>query len=190
MLRRFSHILRKEATWTRALGPIFLIWFCPLACGEDIYQTNESAPPVGSGKGFTIDMIIDICAQSHFHGFLDSTEAQQLLKNKPDGSYLMRFSTTNPGCYALSVSYSGTVGHWRISCDKKFDTNEPPSYKIDGREYRSLDHIISTHKFGREPLKIKQPKPGTSPVCFLGSPLARAEEGSGDSNFYQNVKKI
>lgn len=66
-----------------------------------------------------------------FHGFLGSTEAQKALKGKPDGTFLIRFSTTNPGSYALTVAYSSTVGHWRISCDKK--NYETPTFSIDGR---------------------------------------------------------
>lgn len=117
---------------------------------------------------------------SYFHGFLESTEAQKALKGKPDNTYLVRFSGQNIGCYALSVSYNNTVGHWRISSEKKMF--QDPIFKIDGREYKSLADIIQTHSLNAEPLKIKQPKDGQSGICYLGSPLIRQE---ASEDYYQ-----
>lgn len=56
-----------------------------------------------------MEHILDICNNEFFHGFMESSEAHKLLKGQPEGIYLFRFSTTNPGSYAISVSYSGTV---------------------------------------------------------------------------------
>lgn len=167
---------------SREVWDNFLIWFSPLT-QPDLYQTSDE----GSGIGYDIEMILDICTPSWFHGFLSSSDAQRGLKGKPDGTYLFRFSTSNPGCYALSASYSGTVGHWRISCIKE---NGAPTFKIDGREYKTLNEIVTTHRFGREALKIKQPRPGQADNCFLGSPWPREQHGVEEGNeYYQNVKK-
>ncbi len=129
----------------------------------DLYQTTENS----ANTGYDIESILEICTPNWFHGFLSSADAQRGLKGKPDGTFLFRFSTSNPGCYALSAAYSGTVGHWRISCDK--EPGQPATFKIDGRDYKSLNEIINVHKFGREALKIKQPRPGQANTCFLGT---------------------
>ena len=160
----------KKAVWDQ-----FLSWFSPLVA-PDMYQTNTNT------DGWSIDVILEIVTPQWFHGFLESSNAQKSLKSKADGTYLFRFSTTNPGCYALSVAYSNTVGHWRISCDKL--PGRPCVFKIDGREYKSLKDIIQTHAFGREPLKIKQPKQGQASSCFLGNPLPRSGEMG---ELYQNI---
>jgi len=64
---------------------------------------------------------------------------------------------------------------------------EVPVFYIDGRAYRSLEDIIQTHRFGREPLNIKQPKPGQATSCFLGGFHPR-EEVEVDNQYYQNVQ--
>ena len=132
---------------------------------QDLYQTSDDS----TNGGYDVDTILEICTPNWFHGFLSSADAQKGLKGKADGTFLFRFSTTNPGCYSLSAAYSGTVGHckiffWkkknqlknnffltkkgRISCCK--DPGKPPTFKIDGREYQTLNEIITTHKFGKE----------------------------------------
>jgi len=156
-----------------------------LAC-SDIYQTSSDS----NNDGYEFETILDICIPAWFHGFLSSNDAQRALRGKPDGTFLLRFSTSNPGSYALSVAYSGTVGHWRISCEKK--AFQYPVFKIDGREYKSLDHIVSTHKFGKEPLNIKQPRAGQPNFCYLGALFPRVDPFAtpvADNNtlLYQNV---
>jgi len=146
----------------------FTQWFTPMS-------SNES--PNG---GYTIEDIIRICGPAYFHGFLGSNEAQKELKGKMDNTYLLRFSSQHPGCYALSVSYNHTVGHWRISCEKR--PYQEPIFRIDGREYKSLADIIQTHAINGEPLKIKQPREGQSGNCWLGTPLIRQETSE---DYYQ-----
>eukprot|EP00027_Filamoeba_sp_ATCC50430_P000285 CAMPEP_0168556248 /NCGR_PEP_ID=MMETSP0413-20121227/8776_1 /TAXON_ID=136452 /ORGANISM="Filamoeba nolandi, Strain NC-AS-23-1" /LENGTH=632 /DNA_ID=CAMNT_0008587171 /DNA_START=113 /DNA_END=2008 /DNA_ORIENTATION=+ len=83
---------------TKAMWVEFMKWFSPVSSDPD--------------AGWTIDQMIDICTPHWFHGFMSSQDAQNLLKGQPDGTYLIRFSTSAPGSYALSVSYNETVGHW------------------------------------------------------------------------------
>lgn len=166
----------------------FLAWFTPLDVKtETEYENPGSVPKTNPVAGYDFDVIYSICSPQWFHGFLGSTEAQKALKGKPDGTFLIRFSTTNPGSYALTVAYSSTVGHWRISCDKK--NYETPTFSIDGRHYKSLDDIVQTHRFGREPLQIKSPKVGQATSCFLGTCLAR-EDSEADNMYYQNVSTL
>jgi len=150
---------------------LFLLWFTPLSTSE-----------YGSADGYDIDTIVEICSPSYFHGFMDSKQSQKLLKGKVEGTFLLRFSTHQPGFYTLSVAYSGTVGHWRIASEKKF--GQAPVFRIDTRVYKSLDDIISTHRGGRDPLKIKLPKSGQPDYCFLTTPYSRPE---GNSETYYQV---
>lgn len=166
----------------------FLVWFTPLeAKHETEYENPGSVSKANPIAGYDFDIIYAICSPQWFHGFVGSTDAQKALKGKPDGTFLIRFSTTNPGSYALTVAYSNTVGHWRISCDKK--NFEPPTFSIDGRHYKSLDDVVQTHRFGREPLQIKSPKVGQATSCFLGACLPR-EDTETDNMYYQNVSTL
>jgi len=182
-LQKLEYIFNDSGNVSREVWDSFLIWFSPLA-QPDLYQTSDE----NTNGGYDIESILEICTPSWFHGFLSSADAQRGLKGKPDGTFLFRFSTSNPGCYALSAAYSGTVGHWRISCVK--EVGQPVTFKIDGRDYKSLAEIINIHKFGREPLKIKQPRPGQNGTCHLGNPWPREQHGIEEGNeYYQNVKK-
>eukprot|EP01114_Cavostelium_apophysatum_P021682 TRINITY_DN7634_c0_g2_i3.p1 TRINITY_DN7634_c0_g2~~TRINITY_DN7634_c0_g2_i3.p1 ORF type:complete len:708 (+),score=173.80 TRINITY_DN7634_c0_g2_i3:357-2480(+) len=178
-VQRLKFVFEKDGVVERQTWETFLIWFSPLGGAENIYQTGNAVT-----DGYEARHVLSICTPGWFHGFLSSADAQKALKGKADGTFLFRFSTTNPGCYALTVAYSNTVGHWRISCEKK--PNEDPLYFIDGRQYKSLDEIIQTHRIGREALNIKSPKPNQATTCFLGSFHPREEEG--DNQYYQNVQ--
>jgi len=183
-MEKIRYLFDKSGVVDQETWENFLVWFSPLCVLESIYQTSSNDN--SNSDGYDIETIVDICSPSYFHGFLGSSEAQKMLKGKPDGTFLLRFSTSNPGSYALSVAYTGTVGHWRIQCDKP--SQSTPSFKIDNREYKSLDHIVNTHKFGREPLKIKQPRPGQPNTCYLGTPFNRTAQGQPEvEEFYQNV---
>jgi len=165
----------KKKTWED-----FLSWFSPLSA------VGAYSPSDPNSGGFTMQHILDVCTPVWFHGFLGSAEAQDVLKGKPKGTFLLRFSTSNPGFYALSVAYSGNVGHWRISCAK--DVGKNPVYKIDGREYPSLQDIVHTHRDKGEPLKIKQAKPGELTEINLIIPATRKGSAPSASNLtYQNV---
>lgn len=178
----------KDGLVNRKGWETFLEWFTPLDVKtETEYENPGSVSKANPVAGYDFDVVYAICSPQWFHGFVGSTEAQKLLKGKPDGTFLIRFSTTNPGSYALTVAYSNTVGHWRISCEKK--NFEIPTFSIDGKFYKSLDDIVQTHRFGREPLQIKSPKPGQTTSCFLGSCLPR-EDGEADNMYYQNVSTL
>jgi len=162
-----GEVVEKES-WTR-----FMDWFTPLSPTEEMYQTGGSSTLSNVGGGYEMENIVASVSPLWFHNYMSSQEAQDLLKDKGEGAFLIRFSTTNPGSYALSVAYSDTVGHWRISCEK--ENFKPPLYKIDGKGYPSLDSIVSKHKPGPAgtPLKIKQPKQGQPSTCYLGTQLDR-----------------
>jgi len=180
--------LEKEGMVEKKNWEDFIKWFTPLEAKQETEYENPGsvAKPV-QVSGYDFDNIYTVCSPQWFHGFVESTEAQKRLKGKPDGTFLIRFSTTNPGSYALTVAYSNTVGHWRISSEKQPFQN--PVFSIDGRPYKSLDDIVQTHRFGREPLQIKSPKLGQATSCFLGTCLAR-EDSEQDNMYYQNVSNL
>jgi len=127
--------------------------------------------------GYTINHILDICAKPYFFGFIDSNASTELLKDTPPGTYLMRFSLSNPGSYVLSVSYCGISTHWRISCSK--DIGKNPVYNIEGKDYSSFENIAFVHREkGGEPLKIKKVKPGEPTDLVLTGPCQRPNSQS------------
>eukprot|EP01119_Soliformovum_irregulare_P021572 TRINITY_DN720_c0_g1_i3.p1 TRINITY_DN720_c0_g1~~TRINITY_DN720_c0_g1_i3.p1 ORF type:complete len:760 (-),score=164.71 TRINITY_DN720_c0_g1_i3:51-2330(-) len=166
-IEKLRFIFDSNCAVTKTIWDDFMQWFSPFTIGDE--------------GGYDIGTVVEICAPPHFHGFLEGTDAQRKLKGRPDGTFLLRFST-QPGNYTLTVAYSGTVGHWRIQCEK--EDGKKPVFKLDGRTYSSLDDLIQTHKSGKEPLKIKQTRPGLSPVCFLSAPYCREEDTAA---FYQSI---
>jgi len=159
-VKSLQYVFEAEGVVTKQTWDTFLLWFSPLK-PINSYETEQD-------DGYDISIILSICTAPYFHAFLGSSEAQQSLKNKTPGTFLIRFSTTNPGSYALSVSYGQSVGHWRISCERK--TNCQPVFKVDVREYVSLDELVRIHSPQGEAMKTKN---GDS--CFLAIPLQRSD---------------
>eukprot|EP01133_Synstelium_polycarpum_P017451 gene17451-20822_t len=77
----------------------FLSWFGPLsASGADV-----------------LDRVHAVCALKGFLGETSSKNVIQFLANKKTGTYLVRFSSTDPGCYALSyVAKTKEIAHAKI----------------------------------------------------------------------------
>lgn len=62
-----------------------------------------------------LDTIREMLQQRWFHGELDTVDAAERLNGQPPGSFLVRFSTTNPGCYTISsVATDGLIRHQRV----------------------------------------------------------------------------
>lgn len=138
-------------TVDRQFFKTFLEWFSPLSVGNDFYENSNNATAASHQNGYDIDMIADIVSPNWFFGFMTAAQAKEILSRKPYGAFLFRFSS-NAGCYALSVNY-GQVGHWRIMTEKAGSGG--PVFRIDGKPYRSLHHVIETHSVGGEPLAVK-----------------------------------
>jgi len=176
LLNRLKYVLGKNSMVDRNNFKMFLEWFFPLTQSSNSYQTDE-----GAVTGYDIDQIVDIVGPPWFFGFMTAPEAKEALNNKPYGSYLFRFSNNAAGSYALSVNY-GQIGHWRIVAEK---STGYPIFRVDGRAYKSLYHIIETHTMGGEPLKVK----GATASCYLKDYLARevTEDGGSQSSVYQTM---
>lgn len=50
------------------------------------------------------------------------------MKSKPSGTFLVRESTHFPGDYTLSVSYSGSIEHYRILYSKNLLSVDEETY--------------------------------------------------------------
>jgi hypothetical protein len=61
------------------------------------------------------ESVINIGFDRFFHIQISGTEAEELLRDEPNGTYLVRASSSNPGEYALSVKNDNNVIHVRIS---------------------------------------------------------------------------
>merc|ERR1712137_1357449 len=101
--------------------------------------------------------------QPWFHGHISSSDAEKKLATAKKGTFLFRFSSSDPGCFAIStVSNVGTIKHFRIF-------HRPGmSYILGKSECQSLSDIIIKYK--RE-LSLKTPCPG-SPYQHLFGPQA------------------
>lgn len=77
--------------------------------------------------------------KSWFHGELTLTESQQRLSGLPGGTFLVRFSSTQPGCFTISSLTQGnsSIKHQRVL----YDANQQIFY-FNGGKYASLDDII------------------------------------------------
>uniref|UniRef100_A0A915D6A0 protein-tyrosine-phosphatase n=1 Tax=Ditylenchus dipsaci TaxID=166011 RepID=A0A915D6A0_9BILA len=65
--------------------------------------------------------VINVGYDRFFHINISGSEAEELLKDEPNGTYLVRESTSNPGEYALSVKNDDAILHIRIyHSDAKF----------------------------------------------------------------------
>uniref|UniRef100_A0AC34Q2G8 Tyrosine-protein kinase n=1 Tax=Panagrolaimus sp. JU765 TaxID=591449 RepID=A0AC34Q2G8_9BILA len=91
-----------------------------------------------------------------FHGNISREKTEKLLKNRSDGTFLIRNSTNYPGDFTLCIACNGKVEHYRIylingqlSCDKEemFDnlTQLVSHYKrdSDGLCHRLVTPLVS-----------------------------------------------
>lgn len=90
----------------------------------------------GASRTF-IERVTSICAQQWFHGDLATHASETLLAPKPVGTYLVRFSSTTPGCYTISkVSAERSIAHHRV-------IHSPGhSFHVNGVRYPSLEEVI------------------------------------------------
>eukprot|EP01102_Stenamoeba_stenopodia_P019461 TRINITY_DN735_c0_g1_i1.p1 TRINITY_DN735_c0_g1~~TRINITY_DN735_c0_g1_i1.p1 ORF type:complete len:632 (-),score=100.28 TRINITY_DN735_c0_g1_i1:79-1974(-) len=142
-----------------------LKWFSPLIpepysvyqtayqVESTLYQaaTPEPPPPTPNESGYPVSEIAAILSEEWFHGFISSGEATARLSQYTAGAFLLRFSSSKPGAYALSLQNGNrdakTVIHWLIN-------NEPnKKFKIFQRVYDGLHDIVKVHS--QEPLKLQ-----------------------------------
>lgn len=82
---------------------------------------------------------------------LSSIQSEDTLSEKAKGTFLVRFSTSNPGSYAISsLGLDGSIKHYKI-------WHQPgESYVIGKDSFPTLEALIENRK---EPLNLKFPCP-------------------------------
>ncbi|XP_017024339.1 N-chimaerin [Drosophila kikkawai] len=102
---------------------------CPLRC----QRTLPLPPAKSTAAAVEANNAAGRLYGSEYHGLMGHLEAEQLLANARDGSYLVRLSPQSDGYYTLSLRYNKTpknykilhkpgVGHYLLGQDKRFDT--------------------------------------------------------------------
>jgi len=117
----------------------------------------------GPMKGIDIiDEVHNLHSKSYFHGQLSSIQSEDLLSEKAKGTYLVRFSTSNPGSFAISVNNEGSTKHYKVWHESG------KCYSLGKDQFPDLEQLI---KEKAESLNLRFP-------CPKG-------EKYSDSNFWQ-----
>jgi hypothetical protein len=108
--------------------------------------------------------VCNLLEQAWFHGALSTKEAEAKLRGAKSGTYLIRFSTTEPGSYAITVLVGTQIKHLRI-------LHRPGTGYIIGKaECRSVEEVVS--RFARE-LQLATPCPGSVFAHLREAPKVR-----------------
>jgi len=112
-----------------------LEWFGPIESLEQLLQR-----------------IVDLLSKPWFHGYMSTEQAEKVLKRHRKGFFLVRFSMSDPGCFAVtSLAKDGKLKHYKI-LHKAGST-----YQIGKIEAVSLDEIVTKY---RKELYLKHPCSG------------------------------
>jgi len=108
----------------------------------------------GPMSGLSIlDDIQDLLKKDWFHGEISSQTAEKRLGKGKKGTFLVRFSARDPGCFAISVvSQGGRLKHYRIYHKPGLD------YLIGKTECSSLNEIVTKY---HKDLFLKTACPGS-----------------------------
>jgi len=89
---------------------------------------------------------------------------------------LIRFSTRDPGCYAVTVlSKQGVIKHYRVTHKAGIQ------YLLGTNEYPDLDHLFKAHK---KDLYLKYPLGGSKyEAMFVAHDKKLASQGYMDQDF-------
>eukprot|EP01088_Endostelium_zonatum_P000353 TRINITY_DN10636_c0_g1_i1.p1 TRINITY_DN10636_c0_g1~~TRINITY_DN10636_c0_g1_i1.p1 ORF type:complete len:574 (-),score=79.89 TRINITY_DN10636_c0_g1_i1:12-1733(-) len=117
-----------------------LDWFGPLETSSNRGLSTRGSP--------LLDSIHELLRKAWFHGALPGKQSEDLVTAGENGAFLVRFSTSSPGCYAITVKTKGVAKHYRIM--HKAGLN----YLIGKVECSSLDEVI--FKF-RDDLNLLHP---------------------------------
>ena len=74
--------------------------------------------PLQSGSDSTILLlnVVNLLKEKWFHGDLSQEESEDRLNDQPKGTYLIRFSSSSPGCFTIShMSKTKLVCHQRVT---------------------------------------------------------------------------
>lgn len=96
----------------------------------------------------------DLAQQPYFHGDVGTNDAEERLSEKPQGTFLLRFSSSEAGAFTISkVSPFGAITHQRVQ--------HPPGkseYTVNGSTYSSIEELVEAE---RGALNLIMPCPGS-----------------------------
>ncbi len=78
-----------------------------------------------------------------FHGLLSRTDADQLMSNSIDGSYLVRESLNPPNSYTLAIKFNGEVKNYKLFYDIQTSTHYVGEKHFDTLNDLVHDGLIS-----------------------------------------------
>jgi hypothetical protein len=79
---------------------------------------------------------LTIYTYSWFHGDISTPESEARLLGKAEGTFLVRFSTSSPGCYTISKVSGQTIKH------QKVQHKAGSGFEVNGVVYKSLLELI------------------------------------------------
>eukprot|EP01113_Clastostelium_recurvatum_P000736 TRINITY_DN10330_c0_g1_i1.p1 TRINITY_DN10330_c0_g1~~TRINITY_DN10330_c0_g1_i1.p1 ORF type:complete len:530 (-),score=138.01 TRINITY_DN10330_c0_g1_i1:100-1689(-) len=84
-----------------------------------------------------LEKIRELMACPWFHGDISTQESEDRIANKPEGTFLVRFSTTEEGAYTISkVSSGGGIAHQRIH------RPQPRQYVVGSVMYPNIPDLV------------------------------------------------
>lgn len=100
------------------------------------------------------ERVYQLVKKTWFHGLMDREAADQQLAGKREGTFLLRFSASNVGYFALAVVGETSVRHYRIQhgCGQL-------GFLFGKHQFDSLDEIV--FKYQRD-LNLVVPAPGSA----------------------------
>ena len=116
-----------------------------------------------------MERMVQLLQQPYFHGFCNADRAKNLLFQKPDGFFLVRFSANRWGQVIISLKSKGEVSHLVVQ-----NNNAKFRYKqaID-KWWDSIPQLVNDHV---EQLGLKNPQDG-GPFVSLFSAQVHAIQG-------------
>jgi len=123
----------------------FFKWFNPITAEEKYKRTTRIPASDVVVKEWTIGAVAELMKQAWFHPLVDGDTAEDKLKNQPPGTFLIRFSGSQPGGYAISMRMDKAPPN---HCDQWKINPVPGSSRlaIFDEKYNNLYHIVETHK--------------------------------------------
>jgi tRNA A-37 threonylcarbamoyl transferase component Bud32 len=133
----------------------FLSWFYPLDLDTEEQKTGfrnieKEKEKTSVKSNYTISRIAFLVHKAWFFGALKLDDAEELLRSKPFGTYLIRFGEER-GSFVLSMKDSVSVGHWKILSDP--ETSE--LYLEPAEKFAQL-HVLVNHYHNQKPPSSNQ----------------------------------
>jgi len=90
-----------------------------------------------TGRVTLLNKVTSLLRKPWFHGDLSTQDAVARLTPQRVGTFLVRFSSSQPGCYTISkVAEPNTINHQRVIF------SQGNGYIINNKSYSSLEHLI------------------------------------------------